>query len=203
MGKNVEQDVEKLLGRLEQNRVIPAVRTEGEPLEKALAGDHPAIMVLGGDIFRLTEKIDARKSRPPILVNVDLIGGVAGDTTGIGFLSEHVEGIISTNRHVIQLANSADLITIQRLFAIDAMAMERGVRLVKRTKPRFAEILPALAYPRMASNYSELLDRPVLAGGFVRSQEELAFILDAGAAGVSTSHQALWTNTLDSKVEAW
>ncbi len=192
--------MEKLLRKLKSNPVIPAVRTEGESLEKALSGDHPAIFVLGGDIFKLTGKIETKEHRPPVFVNADLIGGVAGDATGIGFLSEHVEGVISTSRRVIELANSTDLITIQRLFAIDAMAMERGVKLIKRTKPKFVEILPALAYPRMASGYSELLDRPVLTGGFVRSPEEVSLILDSGAVGVSSSHQALWKGALDSKV---
>lgn len=192
--------MEKLLRKLELNPIIPAVRTEGESLEKALCGDHPAIFVFGGDVFKLISKIETEESRPPIFVNVDLIGGVAGDATGIGFLSQHVEGVISTSRRVIELANSTDLITIQRLFAIDAMAMERGVKLIKRTKPKFVEIVPALAYPRMASGYSELLNRPVLTGGFVRSMEEVSFILDAGAVGVSSSHQALWKGALDSKV---
>lgn len=182
---------------------MPAVRTEGEALDKALGVDHPAIFVLGGDIFKLTEKIQARKHRPPVFVNVDLIGGVAGDPSGIEFLSQHVEGVISTNRRVIELANKTVLITVQRLFAIDAMAMERGVRLVKRTKPCCVEILPSLAYERMATNYPELLDWPVLAGGFIRSSEELSTILNAGAIGVSTSQQALWRAAVDSKSGAW
>ncbi len=168
--------------------MIPSVRTEGEPLEKALSGDHPAIFVLGGNIFKLTRRIGTGKRRPLVFVNVDIIGGVTGDATGIEFLSQHVEGIISTNRHVIELANSADLITIQRLFTIDAGAIERGLKLIKRAKPRCVEILPALAYPPMVSRYPE-----VLAGGLLKSPEEVLFVLRAGAAGVSTSHQELWT----------
>lgn len=70
-----------------------------------------------------------------MFVNVDLIGGIAGDTIGIGFPSQHVEGIISTNRHVVEMANSAGLITIQRLLALDLRMFERGLKLVKRAKP--------------------------------------------------------------------
>lgn len=194
--------MEKLLRQLETDPVIPAVRTEGETFEKALSEDHPAVLVLGGDIFKLTQEIEARKGRPPIFVNVDLMGGIAGDASGIEFLSHHVEGVVSTNRRVIELANSTDLITIQRLFAIDGMAMERGLKLVKRTNPRCVEILPALACPRMVSSYPELRGWTVLAGGFVRSPEELSSILSAGVAGVSTSDQGLWNNALDSRVRA-
>jgi len=34
--------------------------------------------------------------------------------------------------------------------------------------------------------------RPVLAGGLLKSLEDISSILAAGAAGVSTSHQKLW-----------
>ncbi|MBA2692938.1 MAG: glycerol-3-phosphate responsive antiterminator [Rubrobacter sp.] len=202
MGKVVEKRMERFLGDLRRSPVVPTVRSDGKPLEEALAEEHPAILVLGGNIFDLTRRIGGGKRRTQIFVNVDLIGGIAGDKNGIGFLSEHVEGIVSTNRQVIERANSTDLITVQRLFAIDTTAMERGLKLVRRTKPRCVEILPALAYPRMASSYSELLDRPVLAGGFVTSEEELSRILDAGAVGVSTSHEALWKHTVDSGVKS-
>lgn len=201
MGKVAEKRMERFLAHLRRSPVVPAVRSDGEPLEEALAEEHPAIIVLGGNVFDLTQRIENEKRRTQVFVNVDLIGGVAGDSTGIGFLSEHVEGIISTNRQVIERANSADLLTIQRLFAIDTTAMERGVKLLKRTKPCCVEILPALAYPRMTRSYSELLDRPVLAGGFVTSEEELVSILEAGAVGVSTSDQSLWRYELDSGVK--
>lgn len=174
------------------NPVIPAVRTEGAPLQRTLAGDHPAIFVLGGNVFKLTGTIGAEKDRPPVFVNVDLIGGVAGDANGIGFLSQHVEGIISTNRHVIEMANSAGLITIQRLFALDLGTIERGLKLVKRAKPQCVEVLPALTYPVLADRHPEVLDRPVLAGGLIKSPEEITIILEAGAVGVSTSFEELW-----------
>jgi glycerol uptake operon antiterminator len=193
VGKVVEHKAADFFRALQRNPVIPSVRTEREPLEKALSGDHPAIFVLGGNIFKLTRRIGTGKRRPLVFVNVDIIGGVTGDATGIEFLSQHVEEIISTNRHVIELANSADLITIQRLFTIDAGAIERGLKLIKRAKPRCVEILPALAYPPVVSRHPEVLDRPVLAGGLLKSPEEVLFVLRAGAAGVSTSHQELWT----------
>jgi glycerol uptake operon antiterminator len=123
---------------------------------------------------------------------VDLIGGVAGDADGVGFLSQHVEGIISNNRHVIEFANSAGLVTIQRLFALDCGTIERGLKLVKRANPAYVEVLPAPAYPLVGSYYPGLLNWPVLAGGLVKSTEEVLFVLEAGAVGVSTGHLGLW-----------
>jgi len=148
--------------------------------------------VLGGNIFELVEKLEGREGGPPVCVNVDLIGGVAGDAAGIEFLSRHVEGVISTNRHVVEMANAAGMITIQRLFALDLGSIERGLKLVNRAKPRYVEVLPALAYPTMASRHPEVRRWPMLGGGLLKSEEEVSLVLDAGAVGVSTSHRLLW-----------
>jgi glycerol uptake operon antiterminator len=181
-----------ILESLQANPVIPAVRGPEEDFDLALSGDHPAVFVLGGDVFKLTEKLEGRTRRPPVVVNVDLVGGVAGDAVGVAFLARHVEGIISTNRHVIELGNVAGLVTIQRLFALDLSSIERGIRLVKRAKPKYVEVLPALAYPHMASRHPEIHRWHVIAGGLLRSEEEVSFVLEAGATGVSTSHRPLW-----------
>ena len=190
MGKAINH--EAFCRALEANPVLPAVRGPDSALEAALAGEHAAIFVLGGDIFGVLKRISSRKRRPQIYVNVDLVGGVASDASGLRFLSRYVEGIISTHRHVIELSRSSGLTTVQRLFAIDSGAVERGLKLIRRAEPQFVEILPALAYCEIAQQYSEVLDLPVLAGGLLKSHEDISTILKAGALGVSTSHQGLW-----------
>jgi glycerol uptake operon antiterminator len=193
VGKVANHRAEAFFRALGRNPVVPAVRGPDSALEAALAGDHPAIFVLGGDIFKVLARIGSQSRRPRIYVNVDLVGGIAADASGLRFLSGRVEGIISTHRHVIELAKSSGLITIQRLFAIDSGAVERGLKLIRRAEPQFVEILPALAYCEIAEQYSEVLDLPVLAGGLLKSQRDISAILDAGAVGVSTSHQGLWS----------
>jgi glycerol uptake operon antiterminator len=192
VGKVADHKTETFLRALGRNPVIPAVRGPDSALEAALAGDHPAIFVLGGDIFKVLGRIRPERTRPQIYVNVDLVGGIASDASGLRFLSRRVEGIISTHRHVIELAKASGLITIQRLFAIDSGAVERGLKLIRRAQPRFVEILPASAYCEIAEQYSEVVDVPVLAGGLLKRREDAATILEAGAVGVSTSDQRLW-----------
>jgi glycerol uptake operon antiterminator len=192
VGKTVNHKAEAFFQALKLNPVVPAVRGPDSALEAALAGDHPAIFVLGGDIFKVIGRISSENRRPRIYVNVDLVGGIAADASGLRFLSRYVEGIISTHRHVIELSKASGLITIQRLFAIDSGAVERGLKLIRRAAPRFVEILPALAYLEIADRYSEVLDLPVLAGGLLKSPEDISAILQSGAVGVSTSHQGLW-----------
>jgi glycerol uptake operon antiterminator len=192
VGKAVNHKAEAFFQALRENPIIPAVRGPDSDLDAALAGDHPAIFVLGGDIFKVLGRVGSQGRRPQIYVNVDLVGGIASDASGLRFLSRRVEGIISTHRHVIELSKTSGLITIQRLFAIDSGAVERGLKLIRRAQPQFVEILPALAYCEIAGQYSEVLDLPVLAGGLLKSRENIATILEAGAVGVSTSDQRLW-----------
>jgi glycerol uptake operon antiterminator len=192
VGKVVDQETEAFLRALRRNSVVPAVRGPDRDLDAALAGEHPAIFVLGGDVFKVLGRIGSRGRRPQIYLNVDLVGGIAADASGLRFLAGRVDGIISTHRHVIELAKTSGLITIQRLFAIDSGAVERGLKLIRRAQPHFVEILPALAYREIAAQYSEVLDLPVLAGGLLRSREDIATILEAGAVGVSASDQGLW-----------
>ena len=195
VGKVTESRIDEFLRGIRYNPVIPAARSGDKAFEKALSGDHAAVFVLGGDVFELVRMLDAVGDRPPVCVNVDLAAGVAADASGVRFLAQHVEGVISTNRHIIELSNLEGMVTIQRIFAIDAGAIERGMKVVDRAKPTLVEILPALAYPQMAAQHPELRRRPTLAGGLLQNMEEVTSVLEAGAAGVSTSHQDLWRDT--------
>ena len=114
------------MGSLQRNPVIPAVRGADSALRAALAGTQAAVFVLGGDIFRLLERVKEAGRRTPVCINVDLGGGVSADASGLRFLSGRIEGVISTHRHVIELARETDLLTVHCLFAMDSGAVERG-----------------------------------------------------------------------------
>ena len=192
MGKGTEK-VGRFLRVLKVNPVIPAVRGRDGDLERALAGDHAAIFVLGGDVFRMLERVRRRPYRRPfICVNVDMVGGVASDASGIRFLAREVDGVISTHRNVVQIARSNGALAIQRLFAIDTSAVERGLKVLRQADPDAVEILPGLAFPEIVESYRAALNKPVLAGGLIKDRPTAAAILEAGAAGVSTSDHRLW-----------
>jgi glycerol uptake operon antiterminator len=192
MGKGAEK-VGRFLRVLKVNPVIPAVRGRDGDLERALAGDHAAIFVLGGDVFRMLERVRRRPYRRPfICVNVDMVGGVASDASGIRFLAREVDGVISTHRNVVEIARSNGALAIQRLFAIDTSAVERGLKVLRQADPDAVEILPGLAFPEIVESYRAALNKPVLAGGLIKDRPTAATILEAGAVGVSTSDHRLW-----------
>jgi glycerol uptake operon antiterminator len=193
VGKGKDQKAGLFFRALKVNPVIPAVRGPDADLQRALAGDHAAIFVLGGDVFRVLEQVRRRPHRRPYLcVNVDMVGGVAADPSGIRFLSREVDGIISTHRHVVELAKGNGIMTIQRLFAIDTSAVERGLKVLRQAGPDAVEILPGLAFPEIVESYRAALNKPVLAGGLIKDRATASRILRAGAAGVSTSDHHLW-----------
>jgi glycerol uptake operon antiterminator len=189
-----DEKLGRFLRALRVNPVIPAVSGVDGDLERALAGNHAAIFVLGGDVFEVLSMAAKRKHRRPfICVNVDMVGGVAADASGINYLSDEADGIISTRRHVIEIAKKCHMITIQRLFAIDSSAVNRGLKLVRQTNPDCVEILPGIALPEVRNNYDEgLSGRPVLAGGLVKDRATVSGILKSGASGISTSETGLW-----------
>jgi glycerol uptake operon antiterminator len=192
MGKGTEK-VGRFLRVLKVNPVIPAVRGRDGDLERALAGDHAAIFVLGGDVFRMLERVRRRPYRRPfICVNVDMVGGVASDSSGIRFLAREVDGVISTHRKVVEIARSNGALAIQRLFAIDTSAVERGLKVLRQADPDAVEILPGLAFPEIVESYRAALNKPVLAGGLIKDRPTAAAILEAGAVGISTSDHRLW-----------
>ena len=192
MGKGDEK-VERFMRALKINPVIPAVRGRDEDLERALAGDHAAIFVLGGDVFRMLEKVRRRPYRRPfICVNVDMVGGVASDPSGIRFLAREVDGVISTHRRVVEIARDNEALAIQRLFAIDTSAVERGLKVLRQADPDAVEIVPGLAFPEIVESSRAALNKPVLAGGLIKDRPTAAAILKAGAVGVSTSDHRLW-----------
>ena len=192
MGKGTEK-VGRFLRVLKVNPVIPAVRGRDGDLERALAGDHAAIFVLGGDVFRMLERVRRRPYRRPfICVNVDMVGGVASDPSGIRFLAREVDGVISTHRNVVEIARSNGALAIQRLFAIDTSAVERGLKVLRQADPDAVEILPGLAFPEIVESYRAALNKPVLAGGLIKDRPTAAAILEAGAVGISTSDHRLW-----------
>ena len=62
----MNQEAEAFLRALKANPVVPAVRGPDSALGAALAGEHAAIFVLGGDIFGVLKRISSRKRRPRI-----------------------------------------------------------------------------------------------------------------------------------------
>jgi glycerol uptake operon antiterminator len=184
----------KFLEALQENPVIAAVR-DMEDLDQALDRKIRVIFLLAGDIFNLIDI--EKKMRAPghlFLLHLDLVRGVARDQAGITYLKKcfGIDGIISTHANIIQYARKQELITLQRLFIVDSESLKSGARLVQSSGPDSVEILPGIILPFIQGSLQQLALPPIVAGGLIKTREEVDRILAAGAVAVSTSRKELW-----------
>ncbi len=153
------------------------------------------VFVLKGTIFELRKTVEeARERGLELFAHVDLIEGVAHDAAGMQFLAREIRvgGILTTRRQLAVAAKEAGLAVIQRVFALDAEALETGFATVRNASPHAVEILPAAIVPRIRRRLPAWLP-PVIGGGLIERREEIDEILNAGAIAVSTSKRELWT----------
>lgn len=181
------------LERLAERPVIAAVR-EPADLEKAVRSRAAAVFLLGGSLMTLPGWVErARASGKYVFVHLDLCDGLGKDAAAVDWIGLAVrpDGLISTRQQLLRRAREHGLLTIQRLFLMDSESLTNGVRLLSCTPPDLVEVLPGLV-PKGIRALRERLGLPVIAGGMVTEEADVAQALQAGAAGVSSSVQALW-----------
>lgn len=135
----------------------------------------------------------AKKMDKQVLVHVDLIQGLKSDEFGIEFLIRDikVDGLISTRGSVISYAKKNNITSIQRLFALDSHALEHNIKIINTLKPDYIEILPGVV-PAILEEVYQKTGIPIIAGGFIRSKQDVENALDKGAKAVTTSFPYLW-----------
>lgn len=83
------------------------------------------------------------------------------------------------------------MVAIHRLLLVRANLLGSGIAAVNRSHADIVEILPGVILPDVRSLLPPMA-MPLLAGGFIRSEEEARAALGAGAIGVTTSTRELW-----------
>lgn len=178
----------------ELKQVLPAVRQMKE-LERVLRLDHTYFALLDTHVAQLKPIVDmAKKNNKKVLLHADLVQGLKNDEHAAEFLCQEIRpaGLISTRATVLGVAKKRGLITIQRLFLLDSLSLETSYRTFDKIKPDVVEILPGLI-PSMIEEVRKKTNVPVIAGGLIRTEDDVIKAIDAGAAAVSTSLQSLWT----------
>ncbi|MDR1507511.1 MAG: glycerol-3-phosphate responsive antiterminator [Treponema sp.] len=174
---------------LRKTQVIPAVKTTAN-LDRVLAGNRGIVFTLFGDIVTIpgiVKKIkDAGKAA---LVHIDLVDGLASRDIAVDFLAENTEadGIISTKGNLISRAKILGLITVQRFFVLDSMALINIEKHFAQDCSDAVEILPGVM-PKIIRKISSITKKPIIAGGLVSDEEDVKAALDAGAVSVSSTN---------------
>ncbi|WP_243387487.1 glycerol-3-phosphate responsive antiterminator [Bacillus kexueae] len=173
--------------------VLPAIRSMKQ-FDRFLKSDFEYGVLLDSHLGQVKNLVMAAKaSNKKLLIHVDLIQGIKNDEYAAEFLCQEVKpaGLISTRSSVIAKAKQKKVYAIQRLFLLDTGAMEKSLELIRKYQPDFIEVLPGVI-PSIIEEIKETTGIPILAGGLIRTKEDVQQALNAGATAVTTSREDLW-----------
>ncbi|GAA4855423.1 glycerol uptake operon antiterminator GlpP [Paenibacillus vulneris] len=173
--------------------VLPAVRKMRD-LELLLKSRFQYLVLLDIHISQLASIVQlARSHQKKMLIHADLIQGLKNDEYAVEFLCQSVKpaGIISTKSAAIATAKKNKVLAIQRHFLLDTTALEMTYKITEKVQPDYIEVLPGIM-PHIISEMKEELGIPILAGGLIRTVEDVEMALKAGAVAVTTSRKEIW-----------
>lgn len=186
------QRLEALAG-LSRHPVMPAI-LDSSTVGHFTASSAIACILAQFDLTDLESTLERihTTSDQLVIVNIDSIIGLAQDRGGVDYLAKiGADGVVTTRGSLISRGAEAGLVTIQKLFITDRSNLHRAVSAVKGAKADLLQIMPSPVLPFVADHPVMKL-RPVIAGGFVRDQEDIDRALSHGAIAVSVSSPELW-----------
>ncbi len=184
----------KTLGEyLEEAPVIAAVKSE-EGLARSLECESRVVFVLYGDLVTIpaiTARI--RKAGKTAFVHIDLVDGLASREVAADFIAQttSADGIISTKPGIIRHAHTAGLLTVQRFFLLDSIALQNARKQLEGDAADFIEVLPGVM-PKIIRRLAADTQKPLIAGGLINDKEDVLSALSAGAAAVSSTNPDVW-----------
>lgn len=183
-----------ILKMLTNGPIIPAARSI-EVFKAALTHTIvPSVVLLFGDINSLPVLVAlAKEHNKRIILHLDLFDGIGKDKAGIKFLARMgINTIITTKSHLCKVAREEGMIVIQRLFLMDSDSLRTGLNLLRNFKPDAIEILPGSVPASVVEELIRETGLPILAGGLIRTPEDVSNAIERGISAVSTSRQNLW-----------
>lgn len=180
--------VNVLRKHLRKSPVILAVKDE-KSLKKALASDCKIIFLLFGNICTIEQYTKSAKQHDKyVFVHLDLVDGISNREIAIDFINQYTQadGVISTRPRLLKYAKKFDLITVLRIFMLDSMALENGYHNIDYSNPDMIEILPGIA-TKAFPLIKEYCNIPIIAGGLIRTKQDILQALTDGATAISSS----------------
>lgn len=164
-------------------------------VEAALASQTAVVFILRGNGLMLGPLVrrihDAGKL---VAVHVDLVGGLRADRSSVAWLARcDVDAVISSHGQLMSPIRHDGMTAIHRLLLSRHGQLDPAISAISRSAPNIVEILPGVILPAVAGLLPDF-GAPVLAGGFIRTTEQVSAALAAGALGVTTSAQNLWNS---------
>jgi Glycerol-3-phosphate responsive antiterminator (mRNA-binding) len=183
----------ELLQLLESSPVIAAVKND-RGLQRCLSCESKVVFVLYGSINTISEMVlQLKKAQKSVFVHIDLLDGLSAREAAVEYLIRNtcVDGIISTKPALIRYAKSHSLLTVQRFFVLDSLALENIRKTDQPESADMVEILPGLM-PKIIKKLSREIKKPIIAGGLISDKEDILTALNAGAIAISSTNEDVW-----------
>lgn len=179
--------------RLQLNPIIATIECR-ENFEKAIKSPCEVIFLVRADILNLGYMVKkAHNYGKEIFIHVDLIDGFSNNAYSLKYIHENIKpnGIITTKPNIVKIAKNMNMFTIQRLFMLDHLSLEKGIRNTKFNRPNVVEILPGII-PKITKIVDKRSKVPVITGGLIMDKKDVIQSLKSGAIGISTSKEEVW-----------
>lgn len=176
------------------NPVIAAVR-DVSGLYSALKSPVEFVFLLDASLMNIRQRVQQIKGAgKKAFVHLDMVAGLGKDAGALEFLWEDCrpDGVILTKPNMIQTARHLGFVTVQRLFVLDSLSVQTGLKIANESRPDFIEVMPGAVVAKIIAQIRQKSSVPVIAGGLVENRDEVAELLKAGALAVSTSKTDLW-----------
>lgn len=178
---------------LSETPIVVAIK-DFDGLEKCIDSESRIVFILFGDICNIAGIVKRIKEANKLaFIHIDLIDGLTNKDIAVDFISKTTEadGIISTKPNQIKYAKSLGLITIQRFFIIDSIALNNVTKQIALGYADLIEVLPGVM-PKIIKRLVATTDIPIIAGGLITDKEDILAALDAGATAVSSTNTDIW-----------
>jgi glycerol uptake operon antiterminator len=185
--------VNELEELLVENPVVAAIRNDND-LIRVKESRALIVFVLYGSIVDIKDICDQLKqSNKVVFVHLDMLEGLKADAKGIQYIKEQVQpyGIITTKSSNIKYAKNAGLVTIQRVFIIDSLSLETGIKNILSVSPDAVEVMPGIA-SKIINSLEKRVHLPIIAGGLIQTKKDVMDSVIAGAMAVSTTCYDIW-----------
>lgn len=173
--------------------IIAAIKDENG-LRDCLESDCQVVFILYGNVCNISSIVGKIKEKgKTAIVHMDLISGLSSKEIAVNFIKETTEadGIISTKPLIVRRAKELGLLTIQRFFIIDSIALENAKRQIELHKPDCVEIMPGVM-PKILRIMRGFVQMPIITGGLLTDKGDVITALSSGADAISTTKKELW-----------
>lgn len=183
----------ELLELLADGPVIASVKDEAG-LAAAVNSDVSVVFLLFGDVLNISGLVQkAHDAGKAVFVHLDLVEGLAGREISVDFVAKYTkaDGVLSTKAALTRRAKELGLMSIQRFFLLDSMAISNIEKHLGPETSDLIEVLPGLM-PKVIRRVCGVTNKPVIAGGLITDKEDVTGALAAGALAVSATNPTVW-----------